>query len=137
MSNEEINVEQVAEQIFNDGGPTKEKIKGVPETTADGVIGSSGTNRKGGAKKSNAYVTNNGAIGSAAADRQPKQKKESVEVKKPETVAIYSTKNVVWDEVGKLSKGYNIVTKDKADKWLTRNHVRLATPEEVAKDFGL
>jgi hypothetical protein len=32
-------------------------------------------------------------------------------------------------------QGYNIVTKEQADKWLTRDHTRLATPEEVAKEF--
>ena len=53
------------------------------------------------------------------------------------TVAIYSTKNVVWEGVGKVSKGYNIVTKAQAEKWLTIKHVRLATPEEVAQEFGL
>jgi hypothetical protein len=52
------------------------------------------------------------------------------------TVAIYSTKNVVWEGVGKVEKGYNIVPKAEADKWLTRNHVRLATPEEVAREYG-
>ena len=53
------------------------------------------------------------------------------------TVAIHSTRNVNWNGVGKVVTGYNIVTKAQADKWLTRNHVRLATPDEVAKEFGL
>jgi uncharacterized protein (UPF0332 family) len=36
-----------------------------------------------------------------------------------------------------LSKyGYNIVEKDAAEKWLTRSHIRTATPEEVAREFG-
>lgn len=52
------------------------------------------------------------------------------------TVAIHSTKNVVWEGVGKVEKGYNIVSKAEADKWLTRSHVRLATPEEVAREYG-
>jgi hypothetical protein len=38
--------------------------------------------------------------------------------------------------VGKVYRGYNIVEKDAADKWLTRSHIRMATPEEVAKEFG-
>jgi hypothetical protein len=38
--------------------------------------------------------------------------------------------------VGKVYRGYNIVTKEQADKWLTRDHIRLATPEEVAQEFG-
>lgn len=52
------------------------------------------------------------------------------------TVAIHSTKNVVWEGVGKVEKGYNIVTKAQADKWVTRSHIRLATPEEVAREYG-
>jgi hypothetical protein len=66
-------------------------------------------------------------------------KKEMVRpktAKEKETVAIYSTRNVTWSEVGQVSKGYNIVTKQAADKWATRDHVRIATPEEVARDFG-
>jgi len=53
-----------------------------------------------------------------------------------ETVAIYSTKNVNWEGVGKLEKGYNIVGKKAADQWLTRGHTRIATPEEVAREYG-
>jgi hypothetical protein len=52
-----------------------------------------------------------------------------------EKVAVYSTRNVSWQDVGVLSKGYNILTKEKADIWLKRDHVRLATPEELAKEF--
>jgi hypothetical protein len=52
-------------------------------------------------------------------------------------VALYSSRNVSWQGVGKVSKGYNIMTKDKADMWLTRDHTRLATPEEVAKEYGI
>jgi hypothetical protein len=66
-------------------------------------------------------------------------KKEMVRpktAKEKETVAIYSTRNVTWSEVGQVSKGYNIVTKQAADKWATRDHIRIATPEEVARDFG-
>ena len=51
-------------------------------------------------------------------------------------VALYSTKSVRWEEVGTLNRGYNIVTQKQADKWLTRSHVRVATPEEVQKAFG-
>jgi hypothetical protein len=51
-------------------------------------------------------------------------------------VALFSTKNVTWSEVGKVYRGYNIVEKDAAEKWLTRSHIRIATPEEVAKEFG-
>jgi DNA-binding protein H-NS len=77
-----------------------------------------------------------GVIGATtAAVASPRKKKEkAVEVK--EKVAIYSTKNVTWSGVGKVYRGYNIVEKDAAEKWLTRSHIRTATPEEVAKEFG-
>ena len=77
-----------------------------------------------------------GAIGATTAVRQPKPAKKKAEVQAVEKVAIHSTKNVTWSEVGKVYRGYNIVAKDAADKWLTRSHIRLATPEEVAKEFG-
>jgi hypothetical protein len=77
-----------------------------------------------------------GVIGATtAAVASPRKKKEkAAEVK--EKVALYSTKNVTWSEVGKVYRGYNIVDKDAAEKWLTRSHIRIATPEEVAKEFG-
>ena len=77
-----------------------------------------------------------GVIGATtAAVASPRKKKEkATEVK--EKVALYSTKNVTWSEVGKVYRGYNIVDKDAAEKWLTRSHIRTATPEEVAKEFG-
>jgi hypothetical protein len=34
--------------------------------------------------------------------------------------------------VGEVVRGYNIVSEAAAEKWLTRNHTRIATPEEVA-----
>ncbi len=77
-----------------------------------------------------------GAIGATTTVRQPRAAKKKAEAPVAEKVAIHSTKNVTWQEVGKVYRGYNIVTKDAADKWLTRSHIRLATPEEVAKEFG-
>jgi hypothetical protein len=78
--------------------------------------------------------TETGAIGSMAADGPRKTIKSDVDLS--EKVAIHSTKSVRWEEVGAISKGYNIVTKAQADKWITRSHVRIATPEEVKKAFG-
>ena len=79
--------------------------------------------------------TETGAIGSMAADGPKKEPKPAV-VDLSEKVALHSTKSVRWEEVGSISKGYNIVTKAQADKWLTRKHVRIASPEEVQKAFG-
>ena len=78
--------------------------------------------------------TETGAIGSMAADGPSKKIKPEADLS--EKVAIHSTKSVRWEEVGSISKGYNIVTQAQADKWLTRGHVRIATPEEVKKAFG-
>jgi hypothetical protein len=76
--------------------------------------------------------TETGAIGSMAADGPKKNIKPAKDL--GDKVAIYSTSNVRWEEAnGAVYKGVNIVTKDQADKWLTRAHVRLATTEEVQK----
>jgi hypothetical protein len=77
----------------------------------------------------------NGAIGVGPVIKETK-KAAAKKVEKPETVAIHSTKNVTWEGVGKVYRGYNIVTKEASEKWLTRSHIRIATPEEVAKEFG-
>ena len=60
-------------------------------------------------------------------------KKKSIS---PDAVAIYSNNNISWTSVGKITKGYNIVSKEEAEKWITRKSVRLATPEEVASVYG-
>jgi hypothetical protein len=106
--------------------PTK---KGISN---DGIIGSPEP-KKSTRKKTVSKPLNNDIIGSdipkletlAAA---PKPRKE--------TVALYSTRHVVWEGVGKIEKGYSIVSKTDADKWLTRGHTRLATPEELAREYG-
>lgn len=83
-------------------------------------------------------LVGNGAIGSVSAARPKKSsgKKVTATEKKTETVAIFSTRNVTWTGVGKVYRGYNIVEKAAADKWLTRDHIRPASPEEVAQEFG-
>jgi len=78
----------------------------------------------------------NGVIGVAETPRTPKKTVSAAPKKSNKTVAIHSTKNVSWSGVGKVYRGYNIVTPEQSEKWLTRNHIRLATPEEVAKEFG-
>jgi hypothetical protein len=52
------------------------------------------------------------------------------------SVALYSKSNLFWNEVGSLTVGYNIVTKEKSERWLQHRSVRLASPEEVAKAYG-
>lgn len=79
----------------------------------------------------------NGAIGVSKTVKQEKKKDAPKKTKADKTVAIYSTRNVTWNGVGKVYRGYNIVNEETADKWLTRDHVRLATPKEVAMEYGL
>jgi hypothetical protein len=50
-------------------------------------------------------------------------------------VALYAERNLVWQGVGKVQKGYNIVTKEAAAKWLTLGTIREASPEEI-KSLG-
>jgi hypothetical protein len=80
-----------------------------------------------------------GAIGSTRVTTPKPRPEVTVQVAKPEEekVAVFSTRNVSWQGVGTIKKGYNIMTQAKADKWLTRDHVRTATPQEVAKEFDL
>jgi hypothetical protein len=68
----------------------------------------------------------------------PKEKTEPVApAEEPtEKVAVYSVRNLFWNGVGELSKGYNIVTKEDADKWTTHKAVRTASPEEVKRAYG-
>jgi len=77
-----------------------------------------------------------GAIGVATAPRPAKKAASAKKKVAQETVALHSTKNVTWPGVGKVYSGYNVVDKASADQWLTRSHIRVATPEEVAKAFG-
>jgi len=81
-------------------------------------------------------VTNGGAIGTTEAPKAPKKAPAAPKkVKSEDKVAIHSTRNVTWPGVGKVYRGYNILSKAEAEQWLTRDHCRTATPEEVAKGY--
>ena len=77
-----------------------------------------------------------GALGSTIVTKTPEKKVSSKKTEKKDTVAVHSTRNVTWSGVGKVYTGYNIVSKEASLKWLERDHIRLATPEEVAAEFG-
>ena len=72
-------------------------------------------------------------------NQEPKQevkvdfKKDKLETEK---IALYSIKNLFWNGIGELNTGYNIVSKEESEKWLTHKAVRIATPEEVASHYG-
>ena len=118
---EEAVVEEVKKPKIAEASPVAPDVISAPKPAAP-------------TKPGLGYV-GNGAMGSTVV---PKTTSKPVKpaAKEVEKVAIHSTKNVTWSEVGKVYRGYNIVTKDQADKWLTRDHTRLATPEEVAKEFN-
>lgn len=61
---------------------------------------------------------------------------EDDEKPKAETVALFSERNLHWQGVGELKKGYNIVTERAAEKWLTRNVVREVSARELARHYG-
>lgn len=68
--------------------------------------------------------------------------KEVIQIAKknvPEQVAIYSERNKHNSDkkIGALKVGYNIVSKEAADWWLSRKGVRLATPQELARHYGI
>jgi DNA-binding protein H-NS len=77
----------------------------------------------------------NGVLGSTKVTK-PEPKPAAKKAAKKDTVAVHSTRNVTWNGVGKVYTGYNIVTKEAADQWVKRDHIRLATPEEVAREYG-
>jgi hypothetical protein len=87
---------------------------------------------------SNTKSNDDGVITVHSADkRYPpiKSEKKTPEITN-EKVAVHSSKNLSWQGVGKLSPGYNILTKEIAEKWLTNKYVREAAPEEVATYYG-
>ena len=82
----------------------------------------------------------NGVIGTGTIAQKNIKNNTEKEVKvkaEYEKVAIFSSKSVSLPGVGKVSKGYNIIPKNTLDKWLERDHVREATPQERAEEFGL
>ncbi len=54
-----------------------------------------------------------------------------------EKVAVYSERNMYWEEVGRLAKGYSFITREEAEVWVRLKGVREATPEEIAAHFDI
>ena len=127
----------VSPEIMESFSTVKDKIKGMPEADEENIIGSSRTTATGGKKKATVGTVNNGAIGTTKIEDKKKTDQSSEPGIKADMVAVFSTRNVLWQGIGSISKGYNIFSKSEADQWLTRGHVRLATPQEVAQEYGL
>lgn len=104
-------------------------------SSPDNVIGSDKINQEKRTPRSNAKADENGVTTVGSADTF-KGKEFNKHTKTPEgKTAIYSDKNMYWNEIGRITKGYNIVTEEAAEKWLTRKGIRQATPEEVASYY--
>jgi hypothetical protein len=86
--------------------------------------------------KSSSFSNENNVIGSRAAENVAPKKDTPTPKQDENKIAIFSEKNMHWLGVGHLKTGYNIVTKEAASKWLTKNVVREATPQEVAAYYG-
>ena len=123
----ETHVEQVAEEN-NIEASIAEVSEPVSAITTDNFAQST-------AEVQSLGAVTNGIIGVTQTPRStPKvsnKKADSVE-----KVAVFSTKNISVPGLGKVYRGYNIVSKDAADQWATKSYIRIATPEEVAKEFG-
>lgn len=81
-------------------------------------------------------VTKKAEILEVIASFNPEKKIELEEEKAQGKVALYSERNLNWNGVGSLTRGYNIVSKEASEKWLQHKAVREASPKEVATYFG-
>jgi hypothetical protein len=134
MSDETLNettIDNVVDDVQVSLEVTSSGTKAGIETTENGVIATP-TKKRG--KPAPSVMVVNGAIGSPGAERKDIPKIVA-EPKKKETVALYSSKNVMWEGVGEVKRGYNFVTPEQAAFWQQRIHIRLATPEEIKEAF--
>jgi hypothetical protein len=122
---------EVVEKLVEESKPVE-----AEETKSDNVISGPSYSAPAEEKPVLGSVAN-GVIGTSSAKPAAKPAKQKSEPKKDNVIAVYSPKNIHWDGVGKLSKGFNVVNKDVAEKWLTREGVRIADPKEVAQGYGL
>lgn len=69
---------------------------------------------------------------------EPKEEVEPLDKTKNlvNKIALYSERNLHMDNLGALKVGYNIVSKEASEKWLTHRLVRIAQPEELASYYG-
>jgi hypothetical protein len=139
VENKKTATEKVAEKIVEETGVEIENIviEAAPEVKEEGqkvITGPAKPKRK---LSSNVENNDENVFNSKAADRSFKKIiEEEPEKKNDNKVALWSNKNIRWDGIGTLKKGYNIVTKEASESWLSRNGIRKATPEEIATFYG-
>ena len=130
----ETAVEAVAKE-----NPVIKNVKVAEVVNDDSQKVITGPTKKKTSTSSNMQKNPENVLGSKAADRAlakiiVEEKEEPKKVS--EKIALWSNKNVRWSDVGELKKGYNIVTEGASEKWLSKDCIRKATPEEVATYFG-
>jgi hypothetical protein len=109
--------------------------------TEDGQEVITGPSKPKPSRSSNTRMDDNNVVGSRSADRALNEAKkeeapEKVVDNEEDRMLVHSQKNIRWQGVGTLSPGYNVVTKEAAEKWLTRQGIREASAEEVATYYG-
>lgn len=129
-------VETVEAPVVEEVTPEPVKVEEAPEAVEEQAVVGTDSFARSTAEVQAVGPVADGAIGVASTPRPAKKSAPSKKKAAQDTVALHSTKNVTWPGVGKVYTGYNVVDKDAADQWLTRSHIRVATPEEVAKAFG-
>ena len=107
-------------------------VEEAPEAEEDGLISSP---EPVASEEPALAPVSDGVIGTSTKKKTTKKAPKGDTSPKPETVALYSTRNVTWVGVGRVLQGLNIVTKEQADKWIGRDHIRLADPKDVAKEL--
>lgn len=123
--------EAVVEDVVVESQPVKSE-----ETKSENVIGSGTASPKPTEKPAIAPVAN-GVIGSGTSTPKKVAPKVAATTNdKVQKVAIFSSRNIVWQGVGKIVKGYNFVDALEADKWLTLDNVRKVDPQEVKALLG-
>lgn len=65
-----------------------------------------------------------------------KPRKKAVEEIPSDKTIVFSQGNLDWTGVGKLTPGFNVVTKEAAAQWVTLKKVREASVEEVKEFYG-
>jgi hypothetical protein len=122
MSEEKLTkVEQTAKEL----GVSVSKIEAVAEDNTVITVP-----KKKSKPKASADAVINDTIGSSIPKEEPKKEKP-----KAQKVALFSTRNVYWEGVGEVQRGYNFVTPEQAEMWKQRIHIRVATPEEIKEVF--
>jgi len=138
---EDLNVEKVettVETVAKEN-PVIDKVKVEEVVNDDNQKVITGPTKKKTTRSSNMQKNPENVLGSRAADKALakiiiEEKEEPKNI--TEKVALWSNKNIRWSDVGAVNKGYNIVTKEASEKWLSKDGIRKATPEEVATYFG-